>query len=732
MAELGASKVIVREEEPPVRIVTSAATAVVGMVGVAERGPIGSAVRIGSWEEYARMFGGFVPGADLPHAVLGFFQNGGRVLHVVRTAHFQDPDDATSITAVSASAELLAAAVPTAASVVGAVGPFTLLDGDALAVAVDAAAPVVCAFNGAPARLATTSAGPFLLADGMTLEVAIDGAAPRTLTFRAQDFAVITQATNAELAAALSAGLAGAAAASVTPAGFVELATVSAGRASQIQIVGGTAVAALLLAGDTAQGTGSVARLAAVSIAEVDVLLVAAGAGVRAQAGAQGELVLRTVSTGPQARLEVQAGTAPAFGLDLLSHNGGAGVGPTTLRLRGRDPGSYANRLTATVRAGAGATFDLLITEGARTRESFLALSMEPTVARYAPNIINHPRTGSRLIQIEDAGVAGRPPPAPQSVALTQGADGLAGLSDLDFLGSSVARSGLRALDAVAELAIVALPGRGSAVAHEGLVSYCEVVRRGLAFAILDGDAGMTADDMVAYVTGTGGIEGRSEFGAVYWPRIRVTNPNPRTLGPAEDLIVPPSGHIAGVYARTDGARAGGVYEAPAGVDVGRLAGVLGAETDQVHDENARDLVFPRRVNPIRGRYIDGARTLKATGNFPSVPERRGAIYIARSISLGLDRIRHRNNTPELRAEVHRAVFQFLLSQMNVGAFATRDPRTAFFVDVSDALNPPSSVLDGQLRLRVGLATAKPAEFVIVELSQDMRALEAELANAEA
>ncbi len=731
MAELGASKVDVREVEPPVRIVTSAATAVAGMVGVAERGPIGSAVRVGSWEEYARMFGGFIPGADLPHAVLGFFQNGGRVLHVVRTAHFQDPDDAASITASAAIAELLAAAVTTAASVVGTVGPFTLLDGDVLAVAVDAAAPVICMFNGAPARLATTAAGPFLLADGMTLEIAIDGAAPQTVAFRGQDFAVITQATAAELATVLTAGLVGAGA-TVTGAGAVEISTTSAGRASQVQIVGGTAVAALLLAGDTAQGTGSVDRLSAVTIAEIDALLLAAAAGARAELGQPGQLLLRTVSTGPQARLQVQAGTTQAFGLDLLTHTGSTGVGPATLHLRGRDPGSYANRLTATVRSGAGATFDVLITEAARTRESFLALSMDPAVARYAPTIINHPRTGSRLIQIEDAGLAGRPPPAPQSVALTQGADGLAGLSDLDFLGSSVARSGLRGLDAVAELAIVALPGRGSAVAHEGLLSYCEVVRRGLAFAILDAEAGMTADDVVAYVTGAGGIEGRSEFGAVYWPRVRVTNPNPRALGPAEDLIVPPSGHIAGVYARTDGTRDGGVYEAPAGVDVGRLAGVLGAETAEVHDENARDLVFPRRVNPIRGRYIDGARTLKATGNFPSVPERRGAIYIARSISAGLDRVRHRNNTPELRAEVHRAVFQFLLSQMNVGAFATRDPRTAFFVDVSDAINPPSSVLDGKLRLRVGLATAKPAEFVIVELSQDMRALEAELANAEA
>ena len=161
---------------------------------------------------------------------------------------------------------------------------------------------------------------------GMTLEVAIDGAAPQTVAFRAQDFAVITQATAAELAAVLTAGLA-AAAATVTGADAVEISTVSAGRASQIQIVGGTAVAALQLAGDAAQGTGSVDRLSVVTIADIDALLLAAGAGARAELGQPGQLVLRTVSTGSQARIEVQAGTAAAFGVFL-----GAGTSKATGR----------------------------------------------------------------------------------------------------------------------------------------------------------------------------------------------------------------------------------------------------------------------------------------------------------------------------------------------------------------------------------------------------------------
>jgi hypothetical protein len=188
------------------------------------------------------------------------------------------------------------------------------------------------------------------------------------ITFLAQDFAVITQATAAEVVAVLNAGLVGAIA-TVGAAGGVELATASAGRASQLQVLGGTAVPGLAFASDIATGTGSVDRLSAATPADIDALLVTIAAPMRAEAGAQGELVLRSVSTGPQARLQVQPGTAPALGLDLLEHAGGTAGGPVVLRVRGRDPGSYANRLTVTVRAGAGAAFDLLVTEGTRTRE---------------------------------------------------------------------------------------------------------------------------------------------------------------------------------------------------------------------------------------------------------------------------------------------------------------------------------------------------------------------------
>jgi phage tail sheath protein FI len=105
-------------------------------------------------------------------------------------------------------------------------------------------------------------------------------------------------------------------------------------------------------------------------------------------------------------------------------------------------------------------------------------------------------------------------------------------------------------------------------------------------------------------------------------------------------------------------------------------------------------------------------------------------IFIERSLKQGLQFARHKNNTEGLRATVRRTITAFLLTQMNNGAFRSRVPAKAFFVDVSDLLNTPTVIFAGKLLARIGLATNKPAEFIVLRISQDTRALEAELAAA--
>jgi len=279
------------------------------------------------------------------------------------------------------------------------------------------------------------------------------------------------------------------------------------------------------------------------------------------------------------------------------------------------------------------------------------------------------------------------------------------------------------------------VPGRATSAVHNAMVAYCEVDRDGTVFAILDPPANQSTTGIVDYVQNTAALIELTEFAAIYWPRVLVLNPAKSVFGPADKIPVLPSGILAGVYARTDSARLGGVYDPPAGIDKGRMFGVLGFETDEILEEAKRDLVYPKRINPLTTgpglpRYIDGSRTLKGSSNFPYVAERRGVIFIKRSLKQGLQFARHKNNTEGLRAQVRRTITAFLLTQMNNGAFRSREPFKAFFVDVSETLNTPSVIFAGKLIARVGLATNKPAEFIVLRISQDTRALEAELAAA--
>jgi phage tail sheath protein FI len=314
---------------------------------------------------------------------------------------------------------------------------------------------------------------------------------------------------------------------------------------------------------------------------------------------------------------------------------------------------------------------------------------------------------------------------------MTGGDDGLASIADTDFIGSEAGGTGLYALDAVEDLSIFAVPGRATSAAHNSMITYAEVHREGSCFAVFDPPEDMSATEIVTYVETTASLLGASEFAAIYWPRVKVSNPNKSVFGNDAQIVVPPSGSIMGVMSRSDATGDGGVYKAPAGIERGQMRSILGFETDEVLNVRKRGIVFPKRINPLttgtgKPRFIDGARTLKSNGNFPYVNERRGVIFIGQSVKRGLDFARHQNNDDSLRATCFRTVRLFLIGEMRKKAFRSMDPKKAFVVDFGKGLNPDSAIFAGELRGKVGLATQKPAEFVFVTFSQDTRALEAE------
>lgn len=407
------------------------------------------------------------------------------------------------------------------------------------------------------------------------------------------------------------------------------------------------------------------------------------------------------------------------------------GSSANTLRVDGKYQGTYSHVYTIRVAAatsGVSDEFNLEVRIGNLVVETFPNLTMATTGANYAVTIINDPINGSSRIAVADLALSGstsvRRPANATSGALSGGSDALP-IDDTPFVGTEADGNGLYAFDLVDDLTILAVPGVTTTNMYTQMITYAETFRGGQVFCVFDPPSGYTDSQIITHVAST-----VSEYAAIYWPQVKISNPSRAVFGNGDTLTVPPSGHVAGVYARNDNARVGGVWDPPAGTEAGKLQGVLGFETDTVLKEAVRDRVFPKRINPLttmKGfpRFIDGARTLKGDGQFPTIAQRRGVSFVERSIKLGLQFARHKNNNVELRSQLHATVFAFLQAQTALGAFASKKASEAFFVDFGEALNPATkpNLVTG----RIGLATTQPTEFIRLLFSQDTRAVEAAL-----
>lgn len=734
------SKVAILEEEPSIRAIAAVQTSIVAAIGVTERGPIATPTLVTSFDEYKDVFGGYTADSDLALAAAGFFENGGQFLYVVRTVHYTDVSVAASKTSAPGTLTLQTpATAPSAGYVTGSqVEPFNLEPGDDLDIAVDGGGPSTATFTATAAARENTPAETYALVDGMELLVAVDGGAPQSILFLTAEFVAIGAATAEEVAAVINAKIVGASAAATTGGTKVTITSDKRGTDSSIEVTGGTANAILTFNTAIVNGGGNVADIDAVTVAEVKTIVEAAVAGVTVT-NVGGAARITSGTTGPASSVQVQASSTAddELGFDNATHSGLSGAAVNTLRIDGKTDGAYANGLEIQVAAatsGEADRFNLLVLDDGIVLELFPNLSMEDTDDRYVETIVNATSGGSKLVAAVDLDAA-TPSQTPNTGTfgpLTGGDDGLVGLADADFIGNSAGATGIRALDTVQDVNILIVPGQATAAIQNAMITYCEDTRNMSMFAVLDPPAGQSATAIITYTESTAGLLGLSEFGAMYWPRVKVLNPTTAVFGNVDLITVAPSGIVAGVYARTDAARPGGVYDPPAGIEKGILRGVLGFETEEVFDEKKRDLVFPKRINiltsfPGAPKHIDGSRTLKGNGNFPFVAQRRGAIFIEQSIKNGTEFARNQNNTPKLRRTVLRSIRAFLIGEMKVGAFASEDPDTAFFVDFSDKINPATEVAAGRMNGRVGLAFNTPAEWIVIRFSRDTRALEAEV-----
>ena len=218
---------------------------------------------------------------------------------------------------------------------------------------------------------------------------------------------------------------------------------------------------------------------------------------------------------------------------------------------------------------------------------------------------------------------------ADQTVQLSGGNDGLADITDSDYIGDSSEKSGLYAFDTVS-VNIVAIPGIATTAVHQGIVTYVE--GRKDCFGILDMPLGKTPATALTYKTTEANLS--SERSAIYYPWIYANDP--AGVGKSPRKLLPPSGYVAGIYARTDNAR--GVWKAPAGTDTV----VLGALDLEYKVNNAeQDTLNPNMINVVRslpgnGICVWGARTLKK-GDYTYVPVRRTNTFIESSLLANLN-----------------------------------------------------------------------------------------------
>ncbi|WP_335935013.1 phage tail sheath family protein [Streptomyces sp. PTD5-9] len=362
--------------------------------------------------------------------------------------------------------------------------------------------------------------------------------------------------------------------------------------------------------------------------------------------------------------------------------------------------------------------FRLLVRQGGKVVETF-DVSTRKSVKGY---LVTQARQ-SKLIEVVEQPGAAQSRPENQVLPLSPAAAGPgAGAARVDlaeFVGDASERTGLAGLEAIDEITMVAVPdlmsahrrgdidAEGVKTVQTALISHCE--QMGDRVAVLDTPSGMGAQRVRAWRNDDAGFDSR--YATVYYPWISVFDP-----AAGRNTLMPPSGHVAGVWARSDGER--GVHKAPANEVI---RGALDLEIRLSKGE--QDLLNPIGVNcvrafPGRGIRIWGARTLSSDPAWRYLNVRRLFNYLEESILLGTQWVVFEPNDDRLWSSIRRNVTAFLTEEWRRGALFGRTAEEAFYVKCDRDNNPQESIDLGQVVCEIGVAPVKPAEFVVFRLAQ--------------
>ena len=389
-------------------------------------------------------------------------------------------------------------------------------------------------------------------------------------------------------------------------------------------------------------------------------------------------------------------------------------------RVQALEAGDSGNDITVDFEpvTGEGTTddqFKVIVKKSGKVAESY-----DVSTKKGAKNAVQVVNAKSTLIRLEDPPVGAVDKVPRTSLKLTGGGSPTTSrIEAADYIGDVADRTGFGGLEAIEEITMVACPDLMAAYQQElldleqvqavqlAMIAHCELMNNRL--AILDPPPGMNAQQIKEWRMEGAGYD--SKQAALYWPWIKVADPLS-----GKNIFVPPSGHLAGIWAGTDESR--GVHKAPANEVI---RGVVSIELNCTAGEQS--LLNPNGINcirafPGRGIRVWGARTLSSDPAWRYINIRRFFNYVESSIKGATNWAVFEPNDPSLWDKLNRSIASFLVVEWRKGALFGTTPDQAFYVKCDDETNPAEQIDLGQVVVEIGIAPVKPAEFVIFRIAQ--------------
>ncbi|MDB5069143.1 MAG: phage tail sheath protein [Candidatus Eremiobacteraeota bacterium] len=751
--------VYIEEIPSGVHTITGVATSITAFVGRALRGPVNQPVTITSFADYQRTFGGLWQLSSMSFAVRDFFENGGSLAIIVRAFNPAAPAAAAAAVGADVGAQQLFATLPgfltpTPASVAAA-GKNALPSPPKSAASQTAVDDVVTAAR-VPGTTVQSVVDAFQKAVDASAKAANDAAAAAVAAAGAKTTPAPTAADVAKAAQPAAGTTPSAAAAAVAKAAIDAVAATTPAPQTVLDAVNKAAaapdpdLAPVLAAAKVATAPGG---------KDVPVLL-------HAQAGANPTPAQTVLTAAADAKIagkptataqEIVTAVETAFGTDLPtpgpvpSQSAKARIVLGRLTLEAAGEGSWGRNLRARVDALSGVkglsgdqrnaiadglgvsigdVFTLTVHENGGATEQFANVTVLPSIRR-----IDKILESSAFVRV--AGAPGTAPPPPSagdmptkdpwpdgdgsSTPPIGGSDG-GPLEAKDIIDTG----GINGLFSLAKadlfnILVIPPPVPGDDAAYKQIVpaavKYCEDRR---AFMIIDPPSAWTSIGAVTQAAQSSPpvTQAASNHAAIYFPTLRKGNP----LAKNQIQDFPPSGSVAGIYARTDAQR--GVWKAPAGLEATLTDTVgLALEMNDLENGELNQLgVNCLRIKPAVGPVVWGARTAAGDDRLASewkyIPVRRTALFLEESLYRGTQWVVFEPNDEPLWSQIRLNVGAFMQSLFRQGAFQGLTPKDAYFVHCDSTTTTQNDINNGIVNIIVGFAPLKPAEFVVIQIQQ--------------